>query len=249
MHIVMAVSCAHLKRLHCDESQMRLRQQFSLAEAGHWQTGLQQYRQALSDKNPDFDATVATTFLTIIFAFSLDDSIPQDAYTSEDEEKLSHALNPLAATGGFRALRDVFGQFMKTSVWKVVLQQSDDDVGTFSNGSQPGISGLPTAFVELCDLDSNSTNENNDYHLIIRLLTPLLCLEPDSENFTKLISFSGRTWPYFRPLLLCKDPRGLLLVSYWFAAMGQVDQWYVYLVPRLNILASSAPIATCHNAM
>lgn len=170
MHLVLAVSSAHLKRLHSDASQLHLYQRFSIAEAGHWQAGLQLYRQALTTTGkPDFDATLATTFLTIIFTFSLDDDIPQDAYAGEDDEKLRHAINPLAATGGFRALRDVFGQFMKASVWKPVLAGSDDNQGTFSDGSRTGVDGLPTAFVDLCDMDSDSTNDNNEYHYIVSL--------------------------------------------------------------------------------
>ena len=237
MHIVMAVSCAHLKRLHCNESQLRLRLRFSIAEAAHWQTGLQQYRQALTTQNRDFDATVATTFLTIILAFSLDDDIPQDAYTVDDEDNLRHAINPIAATGGFRAIRDIFGSFMNGSVWKTVLQQSDDDAGTFSDATREGISGLPIALAELCELDATSTNDNNEYHYILRLLTPLLCLDPHPENFTKLISFSGRTCPFYRPLLLRKDPRGLLLIAYWFATLRQVDQWWLTVRARTECVA------------
>lgn len=237
MHMVLAVSCAHLKRLHRDASQLRRHQQFSIAEAAHWHTGLQLYQQTLTGEKPDFDATVATTFLTIMFTFSLDDNLPQDAFSSDDSDKLRHALNPMAATGGFRALRDLFGQFMNTSVWKSVLQGSDDNMGTFSNASRLGVDGLPIAFVDLCGLDDDSTNENNEYHYIVRLLTPLLGLEPDVENFTKLMAFLGRSWPYFRPLLLRKDPRGLLLASYWFASMRQVDQWWLTVRARSECMA------------
>ena len=237
MHIVLAVSSAHLKRLHSDESQLRLHQQFAIAEAAHWQCGLQLYQRALAGRRPDFDATIATTFLTIIFTFSLDDDLPQDAYTDEDNEKLKHALNPLAATGGFRAIRDLFGEFMNNSVWKIVLQGSDDDQGTFSNANQKGVEGLPIAFVDLCELDDDSTADNNEYYYILRLLTPLLRLESDFENFTKLMSFCGRTWPYLRPLLFRKDPRGLLLISYWFAALRQIDQWWITVRARSECIA------------
>ena len=130
---------------------------------------------------------VATVFLSVIFTFSLDDDISVDAYASDNDEKLQHALNPLAATGGFRAVRDVFGEFMRNSVWKLVLMASDDDLGTFSNGEQPGIDGLPPAFVDLCELDASSTNDSNEYHQIVRLLTPLLRLDSGSENFTRYV--------------------------------------------------------------
>jgi hypothetical protein len=110
------------------------------------------------------------------------------------------------------------------------------------------VDGLPLAFVELCDLDSTSTNENNEYHYILRLLTPLLCLDPNSENFTKLIAFSGRTWPYFQPLILRKDPRGLLLVAYWFATLRQLDdQWWLTLRARSECIAIVTYLAQLHD--
>lgn len=234
MHMVLAVSSAHLKRLHSDSSQMKLYREYSIAEAAHWQTGLQLYQKLLQRRRseadtplPDFDAALATTFLTIIFTFALDDEIPVDAYTGQDEEQFWYAINPLAATGGFRALRDVLGDFMYDSCWRLVLMGSDDSKGTFSNSEKRGIDGLPAALVDLCELHPDSSTENNEYYHIVRLLTPLLRLDNDLNNFTKLIAFSGRTWPYFRPLLLRRDPRGLLLVSYWFALLGQLDQWWL----------------------
>ena len=227
MHIVLAVSAAHLKRLHDNIYLHNLRLKYSIAEAAHWQTGLQLYQEELSNAKPDFDATIATTFLTVIFTFSLDDEIPSDAYMGDNNDKFSHAINPMAATSGFRALRDVFGEFMYSSIWRSVLRGSDDDYGTFSNGDQIGIDGLPPAFVDLCDFDASTNSKNNEYYYIVRLLTPLFLLEPNFENFTKLMAFAGRAWPAFRPLVHRKDPRGLLLLAYWFALLKQVDQWWV----------------------
>lgn len=224
MHIVMAVSSAHLKRLYAD--QLQKFQQFSITEAAHWQTGLKLYRESISGPpKHDFDATIATTFLTIMFTFALDDEVPLDAYGGEDEQKFQNALNPLAATGGFRAMRSIFGEFMNTSIWKIVLSDSDDDKGTFSNSEEAGVNGLPPALVDLCELNERSTAENSEYHHIARLLTPLLKIDFSDDNFTKLIAFAGRTWPSFQPLILRRDPRGLLLLSYWFALLSQVDQW------------------------
>ncbi|KAK3709293.1 hypothetical protein LTR37_011031 [Vermiconidia calcicola] len=198
MHILLAVSAAHLKRLHAISSQPKLHRQYSIAEAAHWQTGLRLYRQVLDEANkaagpkPDFDATLTTTFLTVYFIFSLDDDIPPDTFSSQDDEKLLHAVNPLSATAGFRVIREVYGDYMNSSVWIPVMQGSDDGSGTFSNADTPGIDGLPAAFVELCELDETSNGQNNQYHFVLRLLVPLLRLERDSENFTKLIAYSGR---------------------------------------------------------
>lgn len=63
--------------------------------------------------------------------------------------------------------------------------------------------------------------------MVLRLLTPLLNLPPDPENFTVLMAFCGRTWPHIKPLVERRDPRALLLLSYWFALLKQIDQWWV----------------------
>ena len=236
MHMTLAVSCAHLKRLVSRDVSPGLHQRYAIAEASHWQSGLQLYRQTLNGKTHDFDGTITATFLSIIFTFSLDDEIPQDSFAADDPEKLMHAINPLAAAGGFGALRDVLGERMLDSVWRSALMDSDDDKGTFSTDT-PGTAGLPSAFVNLCELHESSSSENNPYHTIVRLLAPLLRLKPASNNFTKLIAYSGRTWHYFRPLLLGKDPRALLLLSHWFALMRQIDQWWIITRARTECLA------------
>lgn len=237
MHMVLAVSAAHLKRLHLEASQLDLYRQYVLAEAGHWEQGLQNHRQALTKLKPDFDATLATTFLSIVFAFSLDDEVSDDAYTTDDQTVFQEAVNPLMSTSGFRALRQFFGEFMNDSVWKQVLLGSDDDRGTFSDGTQPGIKGLPPALCDLCGLNETSNNDNNPYHLVLRLLTPLLRLEPDPENFTAVMAFCGRTWPILQPLVMRKDPVALLLLSYWFAIATQIDQWWMQQRARSECIA------------
>lgn len=236
IHMTLAVSCAHLKRLVSKTDSLSLHQRYAVAEASHWQSGLQLYRKALTGKTHDFDGTITATFLSIIFTFALDDKLPQDSYAANDPEKLMHAINPLAATGGFGALRDVLGERLMESVWRAVLLDSDDHKGTFSRDT-PGIAGLPIAFVDLCELDESSSTGNNPYHTIVRLLTPLLRLKPQTHNFTKLIAYSGRTWVHYKPFLYRKDPRALLLISYWFALMRQVDQWWIATRARAECLA------------
>jgi hypothetical protein len=62
-------------------------------------------------------------------------------------------------------------------------------------------------------------------------------LKPDPENFTALMAFCGRTWPNIRPLVLQKDPRGLLLLAYWFALVKQVGQWWIVERARSECMA------------
>ncbi|KAJ9618097.1 hypothetical protein H2203_009278 [Taxawa tesnikishii (nom. ined.)] len=234
MHMVLAVSAAHMKWLTPASTQAKQHQEFAVSEAMHWQIGLELYQAELARKRPpppntictDFDPLVSAAFLAVIITFALDKSIPIDALSSEESGSALQVLSPMAAAGGFSALRCILGEFDGTSDWAAVLMDSDDRSGTFTN-TLPGIDGLPAAFVSLCDLNSESTCENSPYHSILRRLAPLLRLVPDTENFGKLIAFIGRTWLDFRPLILRKDPRALLLLAWWLTLLGQVDQWWI----------------------
>lgn len=242
MHMCLAVSAAHLKRLHTSASHAVLSEQFSTAEVVHWQKGLQLYRQALDSYSsdsiaPDFDATVAAAFLSIIFTFALEDDLPLDAYTSQDDETFQQAINPLAATGGFKAVTKLFPASLSESAWMAVILASDDRKRSFSDSRQAGVDGLPPAFVDLCELREDSNCSNNDYYHLVRLLTPLLRLDGKISNFCKYMAFGGRVWVEIRPLFLQKDPRTLLLVSYWFALLGRLDQWWMTRRARAECMA------------
>ena len=104
MHMVLAISAAHLKRLHDGCFEDDVRQGYAVAEATHWAQALQHHRKTLDDRVPDLDATLATTFLSIMFSFSLDDDVPPDAYMSNENGNFQRAMRPIAAVMGFRAL-------------------------------------------------------------------------------------------------------------------------------------------------
>ena len=250
MHMVLAVSAAHQKRLYINDRMFRF---YSMAEASHWHSGLQLYRKhlACTDNRPkdaeEFDCVIATTFLAIIFTYALEDDLPLDTFISTDTKTFSHALDPLAATGGFRAVSFFLGEFNDSSNWATVLQSSDDQSGTFSR-EQKGIKGLPPAFIDLCNLNEASTPHNSPYHRILRLLTPLFYLEPSTENFHILFAFSGRAWPFFKSLLFRKDPIALLLLSYWLALLRQVDQWWLTTRAKTACKAIVAYLAKVENA-
>lgn len=89
------------------------------------------------------------------------------------------------------------------------------------------IADLPAAFVELCEIDDNSTDDNNVYLYVLRLMTPLLCSRSSHEHLPQLMAFCGRTWPRLQQLVVHREPRSLLLLSYWFALTTQIGQWWM----------------------
>jgi len=82
---------------------------------------------------------------------------------------------------------------------------SGSEHGAFGS-ERPGTDGLPAALVDLCGLNAESTSDSDEYHRVLRLLAPVLKI---------------------KPLLLRRDHRALLLVSYWFASLHQIDQWWL----------------------
>ena len=237
MHMLLAVSSAHLKRLAPNSNTLRKRRSYAMAEAKHWQGGLLLYQEALATPGgkQNVDALISTTFLSVIFAFALEDQIPEDAFITDYDKSVAHALSPMAAGSGIIALGEAF-RIHTSQAWMPVLRKGNDRLGTYTSQA-PGIEGLPSALADLCGVDEQSTSANNEYHSIIRMLAPLLRLEPSVEHFTKLIAFGGRNFSLFRPLLERRDAKALLLLWYWFALVRQLDQWW------LNIRASSSCLA------
>lgn len=233
MHMVLAVSAGHQKRLLESNSQRKRLHDLGLAEATHWHHGLKMFQEELAQSRPppgperfDFDAMVAAMFLTIVFTFSMDDQHDIDALSMDNDSFVDSIINTMASTGGFCALQAIREAPSHGSIWVPVFSAADDDAGSFTN-DQDGIDGLPTAFVQLCDLHQTSSSQTNSYHAILRHLTPLLLLKPGQQNMNKLFAFGGRLHGKFRPLLVRKDLRALLLLSWWLALLRQVDEWWV----------------------
>ncbi|KAK0773857.1 hypothetical protein LTS16_019408 [Friedmanniomyces endolithicus] len=232
MHMALAVATAHLRRLNVEDSVPRAGKQLSVVEAKHWQRALLLHREELSTANSEYDARydarVETTFLTVVYSFALEDCLPLNAFSTESDDLLLHALSPLAACNGFRALRIIEGPRGSPSTWLPVLMAtaSGSEHGAFGS-ERPGTDGLPAALVDLCGLNAESTSDSDEYHRVLRLLAPVLKLKPSTDNFPKLFSVAGRSWLTIKPLLLRRDHRALLLVSYWFASLHQIDQWWL----------------------
>jgi len=243
MHMVLAVAFGHLKHLesvHMDSSRCRA---YAFAQAMHWQNGLELYRAALTHvAQPGKhigNAIIGTAFLAVICAHVMEGEMNLNAFLSQYENAVTQVLSPLAVSSGVKALNKTGNLFNSPVAFRSVLLESDDSLGTYTCQDN-GVTGLPPALAKFCDLDRNSTPSNNRYHSIVRLLTPLLHLEATKGHFQKLISFGGRTFSLFQPLLYKKDFKALLLLSYWLALLAQSDQWWV------NIRAGSQCSAIVH---
>ena len=239
MHMLLAVSSAHMKRLALASSTPKSRQILAMAEAKHWQHGLSLYRAALATpatrNQQDIDALISTTFLSVIFTFALEDRVDAHSFETDFDKSVNHALTPMAAGSGIIALGQVTG--IQTSIaWMPVLRNSNDRKGTYTSQSSC-IEGVSPTILQFCGVNEHSTAVNNEYYRILQMLGPLLQLERGIRHFTKLVAFGGRSVHLFRPLLQKRDPKALLLLSYWFALLRQLDQWWLNIRVRSTCCA------------
>ncbi|KAK3633516.1 hypothetical protein LTR56_015769 [Elasticomyces elasticus] len=240
MHMVLAVACTHHRRLVPTGFASGMEREFALVEATHWQAGLKLYqaelRKAAETRTLDGDALIGTTFLSVIYLFALSETNGPDSYIMEYNEAITRVQAPMMAGSGIPALQSALGILESTIVWRSVIDSANDSQGTFSSRAK-GTNGLPPALVLLCDIRQDSSADTNEYHTILRQLSPLFGLGSGPANFVKLAAFGGRTARHFRPLLARKDEKALLLLSYWFALLQQVDQWWCLERARSEYLA------------
>jgi len=232
MHMVLAVSSGHQRRLFQTHGQKGQLRELGILEASHWHDGLQLYQGELARKSPppgpartDFDSMIAAMFLTTVFSFASEDGT-LDGDSSTEDDFLGKILNPMASTIGFKALQATGTGPSRDSLWVPVFHAADNSSGSFTSDEQ-GIKGLPPAFVRLCELDESSSSHDNVYHRILRHLTPLLKMEFDPQNMNKIFAFGGRLHTTIRPLVMARDVRTLILLSWWLALFRQADKWWI----------------------
>ena len=232
MHATLAFAAAHLKHLLPVSANPTEHRQNALAESYHWQRASHLFRKELNSPlglgSHNMDPILTASMLLARQSFHLDDGeleFPK-SFVNMPPEQTASALNWLTVQSGMKCLLIAFQSHITTSIWFPVFRDSDDNRGTFFD-ERAGPEGLPPALAELCEIEETSTIANNPYHAPLRLLAPQLRIEAGIPTFVKLITFMGRMGLQFNALLIEKDARALLLLSYWLALMSRVDQWWI----------------------
>ena len=169
------------------------------------------------------DLMISTSMLLTVYSFTVYDDEPEDSWLFSSDYKNS---NWFVVNGGVEAIVEVYGGDRTKTIWYPIMKDGDDFGNKFSHSS-PATWGIPAAFVGLCELDEESTAENNPYHAPLAGLSALLGLEASQAMFTKLVSFIGHIKGEYRELVKAKDHRALLILSYWLAQMGRLDIWWM----------------------
>ncbi|KAK2766659.1 hypothetical protein FQN54_005971 [Arachnomyces sp. PD_36] len=220
MHIILATGTAHL-RLTTPENNS-----YKLSESYHWQQCLLLYKKELksgiSAKN--MDGLISTCILLSALMFATEDTDPKESWVFSSDPQ---ALNWLAIQSGLRGLLEATGVGLHCqSMWWPVFMESRDEKGTFDD-HRPGPVDINPGFVELCEIGPTTTEHTNPYHWPLRMLSPMMALQPGDGSIPKIITFMGRLLPDFMALLRKKDPRALLILSYWLALLCNTSHIWV----------------------
>ncbi|PGH18206.1 hypothetical protein AJ79_00544 [Helicocarpus griseus UAMH5409] len=221
MHAVFGAAGTHLRHaLPHDKSH-------AIMAATHLQRAIQLYRrEILAPVNEhNMDPLLSTCMLLSAVTFVADECKPADSwiFTSNPAN-----LSWLLSQSGLRhILMALSKEQQRQSIWFRVFQESDDEHSTFNNSS-PGREGLHPGLAELCEIDGTTTPDSNPYHWPLRMLSPMLPLRPGRKYFPKLINFIGRIDRPYTDLLQQKDPRAVLILSYWLGKLCEVKLWWLY---------------------
>ena len=88
-----------------------------------------------------------------------------------------------------------------------------------------GVEEMPIEFVRLCSLDGPLPLDQNPYYFAVSSLSQLLQTEDPHDSMPRHLKFLSLMGPEFRSLLLCRDPRALLIFAYWYASISGSVWW------------------------
>ncbi|KAL4928333.1 Zn(II)2Cys6 transcription factor [Aspergillus undulatus] len=220
MHSIVAVAIAHLRSaLPADNSE-----KYTLLEAHHWQRAIRQYSKELqSPISPEtMDSLFSACLLMTVNSFTIDSYNPHQSFVFSSNPAVS--LNWLFVQSGLRHLLGRSQPWLRKSMWWEMFMDSRNNM---FDDSRPGREGLHPELAELCGITELSTEKNNPYFLPLRMLTPLLVVEPSVKTFPRITTFMGRLMPDYYERLIAKDPPALVLLAWWLALMLGVDLWWV----------------------
>lgn len=223
LHSILAVANTHQAQFLSDRTEL------SLAATRFRHKAIQLYRRQLSGRicKHNMDVLLSTCILVGMFSFSTDKRPLRDSWVFSDDPT---AMNWLSVQGGLWSLLTVVSPWLEESVWRDSFREASD-YQVFEN-LQSGREGLDPELADLCDIDETTTAETNAFYWPLRMLCPMLAisrsdLSPSRSDISRITNFMGRLLPDYLALLRAKEPRALLILSYWLALLSSVGEWWI----------------------
>ncbi|ATZ51082.1 hypothetical protein BCIN_06g05210 [Botrytis cinerea B05.10] len=232
MHTLQTLTACHDRYLTPHQATSSRR---TLTEAYHLSRAASLFNQKLCAPiaNDDKDALWATAALFGILSMSsIEASSPSEAWPLAAPADTD--LEWVRMSESKTAIFELTNPMRKDSIFRV--SSTDYKNSLYKRNRNVDLSSLPTRFVELFDLNEYSTVNNNPYYLTLTSVQHILSIECDQPAMLSFLSFLTTMSPQYKFLLKMKDPKALLLLSYWYAKVWSMAWW----VERRAILECQA---------
>ncbi|EGE05032.1 C6 zinc finger domain-containing protein [Trichophyton equinum CBS 127.97] len=198
---------------------------YKVLHAYHWQQTLRQYQEELRTSiglhNMDGLMSTCMFMSSITFLGADPDYTKSWVFTNNPAD-----LNWLLIQGGLRFLLMHLSRYLEHSIWYEVFMESSDE--ELFGDHRPGKVGLHPELAEICGITDTTTEDDNPCLWPLRMLTPILKLEHNRENFFKILGFMGRLLPDYTNALLAKDPSCMIILAYWLGKLCERPDTWLY---------------------
>lgn len=229
LHAILSVSASHLSHLRGYQK--------SLCSSAiiNYNLSLEKYTSQLESINSDnVDSILACCLIHVILAFGnvFHTAREQAARFLEDVDEPGWTW--LRAMQGFRVLYvdNNLQSHLENSIWRYLFLEDD----TWSKRavydpdlavSNPDGLEIARRLFEFCRVDWETPIHDNVYLQPLQLLRPILARFVEDEDLCFLLKFIGHLSSGFLELLEANDTKAMLILSYWCALFGQINQWWI----------------------
>ncbi|KAL2830441.1 hypothetical protein BJY01DRAFT_118846 [Aspergillus pseudoustus] len=229
MYTILGCGILHMNRMNPgDESR-------ELAEAYFWQQAIGLYSRALEAgiNEKSFSPLVSGCMLMGITSLAPLKCSIQDSwvFTGRDSD-----LNWLAVQGGLNCILSIAAKYIPNSIWDVAFSTANGyEQKLFRYDIEKGREGLHPKLADLCEIDDETTGDTSPYYFALKILSPLLELEPNAENAAHCATWMGRLEPEFVALCRRRDPRALVILAHWMGLMCTLSAWQMWVEGRVRL--------------
>ncbi|KAK3700108.1 hypothetical protein LTR37_016111 [Vermiconidia calcicola] len=154
-----------------------------------------------------------------------------EARTAEEAWPLKRSspedLDWLRMSDGKKEVWRIVDPLREDSVWRHALDYGANKDPLPYDHRVPELDLLYPWLIKIYDFDPSSSEHNEDpYYTAASILVRLLELDCNHSTIMYFLSFLGHMDVRFRQLLHDKDPKALLLLSWWYGKMCQYNVWW-----------------------
>lgn len=223
LHSILAISARHLSSLQPEVNK------YEVAATIHYQHALTSYSRqlqlAFDAKN--VDSIIGCGYLQTVLAFE------NISRLSPEADEGNGAVAWLRAMQGIKILQSSynFSPHLQQSIWLPVFLESggweESNCQHIDEADDSWASTTSRSLHTLCEVPFDPSCNENPYLQPLKRLCQLIHSDESHQAIGRFMAFIGKLPDQFIQLVLQRDPKAMLLMTYWFALICRIDQWWI----------------------